>query len=835
MERTGGSVENAGADSSLVVWSLLIFCLLSGPATGAQHAHCSEFLCLSPPSPLVRLLSFSSEQGPCGSPLDLSPPPGLPGLAPGPVAWSPLCPTVVIVPGRRPARLQPSWARVMAGELLEAGLVNVLVADWLLPPEQEITEGARQVGERLAQAIQTLQEDQDVEVLVFIPQEDQDVEVLVFIPQEDQDVEVLVFIPQEDQDVEVLVFIPQEDQDVEVLVFIPQEDQDVEVLVFIPQEDQDVEVLVFIPQEDQDVEVLVFIPQEDQDVEVLMFIPQEDQDVEVLMFIPQEDQDVEVLVFIPQEDQDVEVLMFIPQEDQDVEVLVFIPQEDQDVEVLVFIPQEDQDVEVLMFIPQEDQDVEVLMFIPQEDQDVREDQDVEVLVFIPQEDQDVEVLVFIPQEDQDVEVLVFIPQEDQDVEVLVFIPQEDQDVEVLVFIPQEDQDVEVLVFIPQEDQDVEVLMFIPQEDQGSSPELFHLVGFGVGAHVAGVAGACLEGAIGRITGLDPFSPLFSEADRSLSLDPTDAQYVDVIHTNFNPNEPVAPLGVSRPLGHVDFYIGRGHQLPGCPQALMKREDYLLCSHHRAYRLFTSSIRSSCPLTAFPCQGVEDFQRALCTRCHHPGLNTCPRLGKIHTALPQHLPPAGCKPPCLNTCPQLGKYTLPCLNTCPQLGYDISWLPPDRPITFQPLTAVLDITATDPFCGQELRTHTHTHTDSVTQLQSLEQLREQFVTPFLLEVHLEGNVSLGAQLFIQLKGHVRKTPVMLVSGPPCYGVQNHVTSLLLSTSPVLGLEEEKHSDQSSDTCTTTQTPGASILQDLQVYSSREPESGSVSAEGGVKME
>uniref|UniRef100_A0A4W5KE15 Phospholipase A1 member A n=1 Tax=Hucho hucho TaxID=62062 RepID=A0A4W5KE15_9TELE len=373
MERTGGGVLNSGADSSLVVWSLLIFCLLSGPATGDQHAHCSEFLCLSPPSLLVRLLSFSSEQGPCGSPLDL---PSGQGLGPGPVAWSPLSPTVVIVPGRRPARLQPSWARVMAGELLEAGLVNVLVADWLLPPEQEITEGARQVGERLAQAIQTL-----------------------------------------------------------------------------------------------------------------------------------------------------------------------------------------------------------------------------------------------------------------------------------------------------------------LEDQGSSPELFHLVGFGVGAHVAGVAGACLEGAIGRITGLDPFSPLFSEADSSLSLDHTDAQYVDVIHTNFNPNEPVAPLGVPRPLGHVDFYIGRGYQLPGCPQALMKREHYLLCSHQRAYRLFTSSIRSSCPLTAFPCQGVEDFQRALCTHCHHPGL-----------------------------------------NICPQLGYDISWLPPDRPITFQPLTAVLDITATDPFCGQELRTHT----DSVTRLQLLPLVQEQLL-------------------------------------------------------------------------------------------------------------
>ena len=38
MERTGGGVENSGADSSLVVWSLLTFCLLSGPATGTMGA-----------------------------------------------------------------------------------------------------------------------------------------------------------------------------------------------------------------------------------------------------------------------------------------------------------------------------------------------------------------------------------------------------------------------------------------------------------------------------------------------------------------------------------------------------------------------------------------------------------------------------------------------------------------------------------------------------------------------------------------------------------------------------------------------------------------------------
>ncbi|KAM3874758.1 lipase member I-like [Diretmus argenteus] len=164
-------------------------------------------------------------------------------------------------------------------------------------------------------------------------------------------------------------------------------------------------------------------------------------------------------------------------------------------------------------------------------------------------------------------------------------------------------------------------------ENGSSLEMFHLIGFGVGAHVAGIAGHCLHGAIGRITGLDPFAPVFSESDKNVSLDYTDAQYVDVVHSNFNANEPVAALGFSRPVGHVDFYISRGHQLPGCPQALMHGEQYLLCSHHRAFKLFTSSIRAPCSLTAFPCESVSDFKKTLCTHCHVPGLNICPQLGK----------------------------------------------------------------------------------------------------------------------------------------------------------------------------------------------------------------
>ncbi|KAJ8372780.1 hypothetical protein AAFF_G00277230 [Aldrovandia affinis] len=184
--------------------------------------------------------------------------------------------------------------------------------------------------------------------------------------------------------------------------------------------------------------------------------------------------------------------------------------------------------------------------------------------------------------------------------------------------------------------------------KGLTPGRIHLVGFGVGAHVAGVAGAGLHGALGRITGLDPFAPAFTQTNSSLS----GSQRCTVC----GPNEPVAALGSSQPLGHVDFYIGSGHLLPGCPQGLMGRERYVLCSHQRAHQLFTSSIRAACSLTAFPCKSIADYQGGLCTHCDWPGL-----------------------------------------RTCPQLGFDITWLLPDSSVPFQPLTAVLDITSVAPFC------------------------------------------------------------------------------------------------------------------------------------------
>ncbi|XP_022258754.1 inactive pancreatic lipase-related protein 1-like, partial [Limulus polyphemus] len=69
-----------------------------------------------------------------------------------------------------------------------------------------------------------------------------------------------------------------------------------------------------------------------------------------------------------------------------------------------------------------------------------------------------------------------------------------------------------------------------QEKQSVPPSNIHIIGHGVGAHIAGYVGENVPG-LGRITGLDPAGPYFQKTDPQVHLDPSDAEFVDVIHTN----------------------------------------------------------------------------------------------------------------------------------------------------------------------------------------------------------------------------------------------------------------------------------------------------------------
>ncbi|XP_011307811.1 uncharacterized protein [Fopius arisanus] len=156
-----------------------------------------------------------------------------------------------------------------------------------------------------------------------------------------------------------------------------------------------------------------------------------------------------------------------------------------------------------------------------------------------------------------------------------------------------------------------------------SLEKVHFIGFSLGAHVAGFAGAEL-GNVSRITGLDPAGPLFESQDPRARLDETDANFVDVIHSN-GEQLILGGLGSWQPMGDVDFYPNGGRMQSGCSNLFVGAvsdiiwtgsiEGRSLCNHRRAYKLFTDSISPKCRFPAFPCEkGYDGLLQGHCFPC-----------------------------------------------------------------------------------------------------------------------------------------------------------------------------------------------------------------------------
>lgn len=174
---------------------------------------------------------------------------------------------------------------------------------------------------------------------------------------------------------------------------------------------------------------------------------------------------------------------------------------------------------------------------------------------------------------------------------------------------------------------------------GSKATDFHIIGHSLGGQTAGYAGARIRG-LGRITGLDPAGPYFENTDPAVRLDPTDALFVDVIHTDGAHNL-LLGLGSLERMGHVDFFPNGGYDQPKCPQTAgkiinlilqlgtMNIEGFVLtslCSHMAAVNFFTDSVRNLCPYVAYKCSNFDDFDSGKCSlECSGQG-RQCNRMG-----------------------------------------------------------------------------------------------------------------------------------------------------------------------------------------------------------------
>ncbi|KAK9719586.1 Lipase [Popillia japonica] len=114
---------------------------------------------------------------------------------------------------------------------------------------------------------------------------------------------------------------------------------------------------------------------------------------------------------------------------------------------------------------------------------------------------------------------------------------------------------------------------------------FHLVGHSLGGHVSG--------------SLDPAGPLFTLGNTENRVDPSDASFVQVIHTNGG------LLGFGSAIGHADYYPNGGSSQPGCGLDLIGT-----CAHSRAYYYYSESIISS-GFTSYNCDSLSNYNNGRC--------------------------------------------------------------------------------------------------------------------------------------------------------------------------------------------------------------------------------
>ena len=182
-----------------------------------------------------------------------------------------------------------------------------------------------------------------------------------------------------------------------------------------------------------------------------------------------------------------------------------------------------------------------------------------------------------------------------------------------------------------------------KDAHGTKARSVHLIAHGFGTFAADVVGRQVSG-LGRISALDPGGPNFDALTIDGRLDKSDAEFVDVIHTDGHNTSTVASSlyhrGSQLPLGDVDFYPNGGSYQPGC--SLQGFEDlvtrpigegvrrFVACHHYRAVDYYLESILPSsnqCIQIAYQCSNYTDFLEGKCFKCNWNKLgHACVQMG-----------------------------------------------------------------------------------------------------------------------------------------------------------------------------------------------------------------
>uniref|UniRef100_A0A2A4JEV7 Lipase domain-containing protein n=1 Tax=Heliothis virescens TaxID=7102 RepID=A0A2A4JEV7_HELVI len=150
----------------------------------------------------------------------------------------------------------------------------------------------------------------------------------------------------------------------------------------------------------------------------------------------------------------------------------------------------------------------------------------------------------------------------------------------------------------------EVLVQLMQ--YGLDPARLEILGFSLGCHTASFIAKHFQTMTGRnistISALEPSGPCFRRLGPKYRLDASDAEFVQVIHTNID------GYGMATPMGHVDIYVNGGEFQPS---DISIYPCTTTCSHFRVLPLWVSSLKNPKKFIGMKCRDIQQARDSDC--------------------------------------------------------------------------------------------------------------------------------------------------------------------------------------------------------------------------------
>ncbi|XP_014216720.1 inactive pancreatic lipase-related protein 1-like [Copidosoma floridanum] len=156
-------------------------------------------------------------------------------------------------------------------------------------------------------------------------------------------------------------------------------------------------------------------------------------------------------------------------------------------------------------------------------------------------------------------------------------------------------------------------------NKGSDIKQMSLVGHSLGAHIMGLAAHELSPKVAHLVGLDPARPGFELNNVEGRIHHTDADHVEIIHTN------AGGLGFGFYIGDVDYWPNGGARQPGCGEDMSGS-----CAHGRAYMYYAESLENPDLWYAVKC---NLYARFVIGKCNGNDVEPFPRWEPLVTKPP----------------------------------------------------------------------------------------------------------------------------------------------------------------------------------------------------------